>query len=253
MTEIDPERPHPARIYDYLLGGACNFEPDRAFAERFLTVMPNAAAAARTNRAFLRRVVEYYLSQGVRQFLDLGSGIPSVGNVHEIAPGAPVVYVDNDPIAVAHSEIVLREVPNAAAVLGDLREPEAVLATDAVSRLLDLDQPVGVLMLAVLHFVADAGQAIDRYAAAVAPGSHFAITHGTADAQPEAEADVLRLYAGTGSPAVPRNLAEVGGLCAGLTVIDPGVVWTPLWRPDAPASGDPTMAMTYAVVARKDL
>ncbi|GLW95744.1 SAM-dependent methyltransferase [Actinokineospora globicatena] len=249
MAEIDPDRPHPARIYDYLLGGACNFAPDRAFAEQFLRVMPGAADAARLNRAFLRRAVRFGVDAGVTQFLDLGSGIPTVGNVHETAPGARVLHVDNDPIAIAHSEIELADAPNATAVLGDLRDTDAVLA--AAAEVLDLTRPVGLLMLAVLHFVDEPHEPLRRYTDAIAPGSYLAITHGTADGAPDKREDVLRLYASSGSPATPRDRAQVADLVDGLVVEPPGVVWTPLWRPDEPAAGNPAQSLTYAVVARK--
>ncbi|MBM7769931.1 hypothetical protein JOD54_000135 [Actinokineospora baliensis] len=249
MAEIDPDRPHPARIYDYLLGGACNFEPDRAFAEQFLRVMPGAADAARLNRAFLRRAVRHCADNGVTQFLDLGSGIPTVGNVHETAPEARVLYVDNDPIAIAHSEIELADATNATAVLGDLRDPDAVLS--AAAGVLDFDRPIGLLMLAVLHFVAEPEEPLRRYLSAMVPGSFVAITHGTADEEPDKREDVLRLYASSGSPAHPRDRAQVAALVDGLEIVDPGVVWTSQWRPDLPAATDPARSMTYAVVARK--
>ncbi|WP_026425145.1 SAM-dependent methyltransferase [Actinokineospora inagensis] len=249
MTQIDPDQAHPARIYDYLLGGACNFAPDRAFAEEFLRVLPTAADAARINRAFLQRVVRYCASQGVNQFLDLGSGIPTVGNVHETAPGSRVLYVDNDPIAIAHSEIELAETPTARALLGDLREPETIL--EAAASVLDLSQPIGVLMLAVLHFIPDPHTAVARYLSEIAAGSYVAITHGTMEGTPDGRGDVLRLYASSGSPATPRDREEVARLVGGMEILAPGVVWTPEWRPERDVVGDPAESLTYAVVARK--
>ncbi|PPK61339.1 SAM-dependent methyltransferase [Actinokineospora auranticolor] len=250
MTEIDPDRAHPARIYDYLLGGACNFEPDRALAEKILQAMPGAAEAAKINRAYLRRAVRYCAEQGITQFLDLGSGIPTVGNVHETAPGARVVYVDNDPIAVAHSEIELGDTPGAAAVLADFNDADAVLAAAGDGHL-DLDKPIAVLMVAVLHFIEQPHAAVNRYIESMTPGSHLAITHGTVDSTPENSQDVINLYRNSGSSAVPRTRDEVTALFGDLELIPPGVVWTPLWRPESPQTGDPAKAMAYAGLARK--
>ncbi|WP_018686401.1 SAM-dependent methyltransferase [Actinokineospora enzanensis] len=251
MGEIDPDRAHPARIYDYLLGGACNFEPDRVLAERILEVMPGAAEAARVNRAFLRRAVRYCADQGIQQFLDLGSGIPTVGNVHETAPGSRVAYIDNDPIAVAHSEIELADTPTAEAVLGDLCDPDGVLDAEPVRRLIKPDEPVAVLMVAVLHFIPEPYDALARYVAAMPSGSYLALTHGTVDTKPPSSGDVINLYENSGSSVAPRSREEVAALCDGLAIVEPGVVWTPEWHPDAPLTADPRDAMAYAVVARK--
>ncbi|SER47138.1 S-adenosyl methyltransferase [Actinokineospora terrae] len=160
-----------------------------------------------------------------------------------------MLYVGNDPIAIAHSEIELADAPNATAVLGDLRDPDAVLA--AAAQVLDLTRPVGLLMLAVLHFVEAPEEPLRRYYDALAPGSHVAITHGTADEEPEKREDVLRLYASSGSPATPRDRTQVAALVEGLTPLPPGVVWTPLWRPDEPVTTNPARSLTYAIVARK--
>ncbi|MCA1656060.1 MAG: SAM-dependent methyltransferase, partial [Pseudonocardiaceae bacterium] len=178
---IDLERPNAARIYDYLLGGAANFEQDRVFAEKLLEVMPQARAAARLNRAFLRRAVRFCVEAGIRQFVDIGSGIPTAGNVHEIAqavaPTTRVLYVDNEPVAVTHSELLLRDNPWATNMRGDLTDPEPVLA----SPLIDFSQPVAVLMVSVLHFVPDSAaphEAVARYVSALAPGSFLGLSHG---------------------------------------------------------------------------
>ena len=251
-SAIDPDRPHPARIYDYLLGGACNFAPDREFANRFLAAMPGARTAARLNRDFLRRAVRYCQSQGIDQFLDLGSGIPTVGNVHETAPGASVVYVDFDPIAVAHAEIVLADTPTAAPVLADMLDAAAVLESDQVRALLDLDRPVAVLMVAVLHFVADPHQALRHYVDALAPGSHLVISHGTGDGRREGTDKVTKLYQDNGTPGVHRDKASVEALFAGTDLVDPGLVWTPLWHPDSDLGDlDPRDSLAYAGVGKK--
>lgn len=246
--EIDTDRPHPARVYDYLLGGACNFEPDRAFAAQIVAAMPQVAVAARVNREFLRRAVRFCTARGIDQFLDLGSGIPTVGNVHETAPGARVVYVDSDPIAVAHSEIELRDVPNAGVVLADLLDVDAVLGSEAVGRLLDLDRPLAVLVVAVLHFVPEPAAALARYVEAMAPGGVLVLSHGTSDAPRERSPDVNRAYAESGTPGIGRDRAQIAELCAGVDLVDPGIVWTAEWHPDAPLAADPSESMAYAAV-----
>ncbi|WP_091455233.1 SAM-dependent methyltransferase [Actinokineospora iranica] len=248
---MDPERPHQARVYDYLLGGACNFEPDRIFAEKFLAAMPHVGIAARLNRHFLQRAVRYCLDQGIHQFLDLGSGIPTVGNVHETAPGAHVVYVDKDPIAVACGDVELRDVPTAETVHADLCDPDAVLGSAAVRNLIDFTKPVAVLMVAVLHYIPDPHPAITRYVAEMAPGSFLVLSHGTGDGNPDNGEDVVRLHEGAGVLPSPRTHAEVTALCADLHLVPPGVVWTPLWRPDSAPITNPTDAMSYAAVARR--
>ena len=252
QPSADPELPNAARVYDYLLGGACNFEPDRVFADRFIAAMPEAKAAARHNRDFLRRVVRWCRAEGITQFLDLGSGIPTVGNVHDTVPDARVVYVDHDPTAVAHSEIELADAPLTAPVLADMLDPDAVLGSEAVGRLLDLTEPIAVLMVAVLHFVADPMPAIRRYVDAIAPGSFLVITHGSADSARNGFDNVGRLYAEAGTPGVTRTRAEIEALIDGTDLVDPGVVWTPLWRPDTdPGDIDPRESLAYAVVGRR--
>ncbi|MGX7824410.1 SAM-dependent methyltransferase [Actinokineospora sp. 24-640] len=246
MGEPDTETPHPARIYDYLLGGACNFAADRAFAEKVTSAVPGAATAARINRAFLRRAVRFALEHGVDQFLDLGSGIPTVGNTHEVAEGARVVYVDHDAIAVAHSRECLRECATADIVAADLRDSAAVLA--AARSLLDFTRPVALLTVAVLHFVDDAEAALAPYRAALAPGSLLALSHATHDHASAEVDEATRMYAATATPGVTRTKAEVTALLAGLDVVAPGVVWTSQWRPETP-DPDPRASLAYAAVA----
>ncbi|WP_424189243.1 SAM-dependent methyltransferase [Actinokineospora sp. G85] len=249
---IDPDRPHPARIYDYLLGGACNFAPDREFADRFIAAVPEAKTAALLNRDFLRRAVRESRAAGITQFLDLGSGIPAVGNVHDTVPDARVVYVDNDPIAVAHSEIVLGDSDRAVALLANMLDTEAVLGAPATRELIDFEQPVAVLMVAILHFVAEPQEAVRRYIEVMAPGSVLVISHGTGEAELPGTDRVVELYAETGTPGVDRGKADLLALVEGLEVLEPGVVWTPQWRPDTEPDGrDPRESMAYALVARK--
>jgi hypothetical protein len=237
-TDVDLTVPSVARVYDYYLGGSHNFESDREFGDRVMAAMPGLRATVRDNRDFLRRVVRYLCDQDVSQFLDLGSGIPTVGNVHDVAqavlPAARVVYVDHDPVAVAHGRALLAGDPGAAAVLGDVRDPTAVLRSALGTGLLDPSRPVGVLMIALLHFVSDEDRPNDiiaGYLDAFAPGSHLAVTHGRADGSAGVR-EAAKMYGRSRSPARLRTADEVRGLFAGLTLVDPGVVVTPRWRPD---------------------
>jgi hypothetical protein len=257
---IDLDRPNAARIYDYFLGGACNFEHDREFADNFLKIMPDAEQAARRNRAFLRRAVRFCVEQGIRQFLDIGSGIPTVGNVHEIAQGmAPesrVVYVDNEPVAVAHSELILDGNPNAAVLQADLCDPDTVLASESAHQLLDFDKPVALLMVAVLHFVppeADPRTAIERYLETLPPGSYFVLSHGTNDAHDEEPVEADLTYQRTTTPGVSRSRAEILELMSGTELVEPGLVWTSQWRPDdADDVGEnPRKSLMLAGIGRK--
>jgi hypothetical protein len=258
--EVDLERPSAARVYDYYLGGYHNLAVDREFAEQAMLAMPELPLIMRTNRAFLRRSVRYLVSQGIRQFLDLGSGIPTVGNVHEIAqaaaPGSRVVYVDKDPVAVAHSQVMLDGNDNAAVLLADMRDPEAVLAAEPVTTLINWSEPVGVLMFAVLHFVDDyevARQTVRGYVEAAPTGSYLVVSHGTHETVGERGKQVERLYTRTDNPLTPRNQAQVSRLADGLELVEPGVVFLPSWRPDSPEEVEdhPERSSTYAMVARK--
>lgn len=184
-------KPNAARMYDYYLGGANNFGVDREAAERIFEACPDARLFALTNRAFLRRAVRFLTEQGIDQFLDVGSGIPTVGNVHEVAqkanPNARVVYVDIDPVAVSYSQELLEGNANASAIRADARHPKLILAHPEVRRLLDLSRPLGVLLVAVLHFIPDDGEAyatVKTLRGEVAPGSYIAISHATHESMP---------------------------------------------------------------------
>jgi S-adenosyl methyltransferase len=237
---LDLQRPSVARVYDFYLGGSHNFAVDRELAAKVLELVPETPLIAAENRRFLRRAVRAMLDAGVRQFLDLGSGIPTAGTVHEIVhgrdPAGRVVYADVDPVAVAHGQAILGGVPTAAAIRGDLRDPLAVLADPAVTRLIDPAEPVGVLMVAVLHLIPDEERPGDAVAAvrdAVAPGSYLAVSHLTRDGQPpEAIAAAQHLYDRTPTPMIARPAAELRRLLAGWELIEPGIVHAPLWRPD---------------------
>jgi hypothetical protein len=262
---MDQKPATAARIYDYHLGGTHNFPADRAAAQAVAERFPLTPAIARTGRAFLRRAVRVLADSGVRQFLDIGSGIPTVGNVHEIAQGvAPesrVVYVDVDPVAVSESLEILEGNDRATAIRGDVRNPRAILGHPQVRRLLDFDRPVGVLLCAVLHFVPDDAEArgsVSQLLAAVPSGSYLVVSHaGTdvpgADEGVEAIQDVYKRQ--TATPFTMRSRAAVTGFFEGLELIEPGVVWSPQWRPgpDDPADflDRPELSVGLCGVGRK--
>ena len=255
-AEVDTERPSAARVYDYLLGGGHNFAADRVVGELITARLPNARAIARSNRAFLRRAVAFMVDQGVTRFLDLGSGIPTVGNVHEIAqradPAARVVYVDHEHVAVAHSRLLLRDDERTEVVRADLTDPYSVLSAPEVRRLLDTDEPVGLLMVAVHHFIPDhkdpAGL-VARYRAALPGGGYVAISHLTADHDPEGMAAVTAAMANSPDPLFFRPHDRVVALFDGLEPVEPGVVDAPRWRPEPGAEVDETRGV-YAGVGR---
>jgi len=239
-VEVDPMRPSVARVYDFYLGGSHNFESDRQFGQRALQAMPRLPTILRDAREFLRRAVVYLCGLGVDQFVDLGSGIPTVGNVHEVAqsvnPRARVVYVDNDPVAVAHSRALLEDSPYTAVVQADLREPEATLGAAVATGLIDLHRPVGVLLLSVLHFIPDRDQPADlvaRYVEAVAPSSYLALSCARGDGRAEADA-VEEVYERQESPMRMhmRSWAEIETLFGSLSFVEPGLVLVPLWHPE---------------------
>jgi SAM-dependent methyltransferase len=257
--DVDTERPSAARVYDYLLGGSHNFAVDREAAKQALTFMPDIAVHAQANRAFLYRAVRYLVDAGVRQFLDIGSGVPTVGNVHEVAqridPAARVVYVDVDPVAVAHSRAILANNDRATVIQQDLRRPEAILEHPDLQAMLDFDQPIALLLVAILHAMSDDDdpyRIVARLTDRLAPGSHLAISHGTADSMEQAE-EFQALTARLGYPLTLRSHAEVERFFAGFDLIEPGVVFLPQWRPEDPGDvGDhPERAGQYAGVGRK--
>jgi hypothetical protein len=262
MGNADPDfasRPSSARIYDALLGGNHNFEADREAARRLLSMIPAAGEMARANRAFLHRAVQFMIDAGIRQFLDIGSGIPTVGNVHEIAqrkvPDARVVYVDIDPVAVAHAGEILRDNAWATAVQADMRFPDAVLEHPAVRGLLDLDQPVGLLLVAMLHFVPDDGAytAVERLRAALPAGSYIAISHGVSDTPADAEEEgIAALYRRTDvSTATGRSRDQILRFFGDTVLVPPGLVWVHEW-PDGPAGdGGPGDMAVVGAVSRK--
>jgi hypothetical protein len=256
--DVDTGKPSAARLYDYLLGGGHNFAADRELAEKFLKAQPNARTIARLNRAFLRRAVLFMMDNGIRQFLDLGSGIPTVGNVHEIAqktdPETHVVYVDFEEVAVAHSQLILENDPRAEIIQEDMTHPADVLKAAEESGLIDFTQPVGVLTVGVFHFVppeADPEAIVAAYRDAVPAGSYLAFSQFTQDLQPEEMAGVVEVMKKSQNPMFPRTKSEIAGLFGGFDVIEPGVVPLPLWRPEGTNMDDPDKAGIYAVVGRK--
>ena len=261
-TGLDPEVPSAARVYDYFLGGYHNLAVDREFAHRAQETMPDLPVILRTSRRFLRRAVHYLLEQGVTQFLDLGSGIPTAGAVHEIAqeatPHAKVVYVDRDSVAIAHSALMLEHNNFAAALRADLRHPRDVLRSDVVLDMLDLTKPVAVLMSAVLHFVesdVEAQSIVTGYRNALAAGSYVVISQGTQDDAGEQGEQVIRLYDQTDSPFTARSLDRFRHLFKGLDLVEPGVVYVPQWRPETPEDLDehPERSCAYGAIGRKPL
>ncbi|MEO3781150.1 SAM-dependent methyltransferase [Micromonospora sp. B11E3] len=252
---IDLSKPSVARAYDYWLGGSHNFAIDREFARQAIAAVPDLRLVARANREFLHRAVRFMIDMGIRQFLDIGSGIPTVGNVHEIAqtivPDARVVYVDIDPVAVAHSEQILSDNEFAAAIHEDLRRPEVILDHPATRALLDLNQPVGLLLASVVHAIPDEDDPygiLNRLRTALCPGSYVAISHVTTDSRPQEMGEGARLSGRTTTPVTARTRAQVERFFDGLELVEPGVVWSPLWRPESPEDvGDHPERMSFYV------
>jgi S-adenosyl methyltransferase len=253
---IDFERANAARIYDYFLGGAHNFASDRAQAAKIVAANPDMPRVCRLNRDYLGRVVRWCLAQGVDQFLDLGSGVPTVGNVHEIAlqrsPGARVAYVDFEPVAVHHARELTADLDTVSVTQGDLRQPEVVLDDPGVTGLLDFDRPVAVLAVAVLHFIDDDLPAIfGRYRDALCPGSVLALNHGSGDHDDPVLAESVRAtergYRGSATPVVLRDRVQIRALLDGFELVPPGLV-DPVHWPVANPGAEPIGA--YAAVGR---
>lgn len=257
-----PDIPSSARIYDYFLDGKDNFPADREAAEEIASYLPGIREAAHINRAFVGRAVRYMVNDaGLTQLLDIGTGLPTKGNVHEVAleadPAVRVVCVDHDPVVLAHARDLLDGQPNAVILQHDMRDPVGILCDPELRRLLDFDQPVGVLFVSMLHFLSDADDPAGIISQLLEPfpsGSHVALTHGTADAGPRVN-DAARVYDEATTPMWVRTRQEVLDLVSGMEVIEPGLVWTPQWRPDP---GDvvpenPSDSYYYALVAYKRL
>ncbi|MGW7367407.1 SAM-dependent methyltransferase [Streptomyces sp. NPDC054841] len=259
---IDISVPSVSRIYDYYLGGSHNFEVDREAARRAMQFMPGLPKIMQANRAFMRRAVNFAVSEGITQFLDIGSGIPTFGNVHEVAlratPQARVVYVDHDPVAVAHSQAVLQGNDNAGIVGADLRKPVEILNSPETVRILDLERPVVLLLVAVLHFLEDSDdpkRAVTELRDALAPGSLLVLTHASYEGIPvpkEQAGGAVGVYEDIRNPLVMRSREEIQQFFDGFTMIEPGLVSMPDWRPDTPAAQeDPYAFSGFAGVGRK--
>ncbi|HEX6682524.1 MAG TPA: SAM-dependent methyltransferase [Candidatus Limnocylindrales bacterium] len=255
---VDTDVPNVARMYDYYLGGLHNFPADREMAQRVVGAYPTLPAILRLNRAFLRRAVTYLANAGIRQFLDLGSGLPTIGNVHEVAqsvdPEAHVVYVDIDPTAVLHSRLMLVGNPYATVLQVDLRQPELVLNHRDLRWQIDLDQPVAILAISVLHFITDADDPyslMKTYGSVLAPGSYLAISHATHDIEPEQSEKVMQLYARSGNPMQFRTHAEIASLFANFELVEPGLSLLDDWHPELSETDQPRLNIGYCGVARK--
>jgi hypothetical protein len=259
--EINTHVAHSARVYDYWLGGKDNFAADRALGDAMIAAIPSLVAMARANREFLGRAVRYLADEaGVTQFLDVGTGIPAAGNTHEVAqaayPHSRVVYVDNDPIVLAHARALMASHPHGktAFIQADLREPEKILADPAVESTLDLGQPIALMLIAILMlFGDDEGPQgwVRTLVDALPSGSYVAVTHPTADFNPAEMAGAVTACKHAGINLVPRGQQEVAAFFDGLELVEPGVVPVLAWRPDRGQPGNPRAAYYYAAIARK--
>ncbi|RZQ65775.1 SAM-dependent methyltransferase [Amycolatopsis suaedae] len=269
---VDLEHPNPARIYDWFLGGTANWAIDREFGARAVAAFPGVRVLAKVGREFLGRGVQYLAEQGVNQFLDLGSGVPTVGNVHEIAdevnPGSRCVYVDIEPVAVAHSKVLLEregDPKRHAVIQGDLRDPETIWRRALDTGVLDPSQPIGLIVVGVLYFVGPEDNPhaiIGHYRDLLPSGSYFLCSHLTVDDEPTEEGDrreeVRQQYRQHSTELHMRDRAEFTRFFDGWELVDPGVVWIPQWRPDlrpSPATrefaGNPSSSSGYAGLGRK--
>jgi hypothetical protein len=262
-AEIDSSKPHAARVYDYFLGGTNNFAVDREAAQDVLQNSPSVRTAARENRAFLGRAVRYLAAEaGIRQFLDIGAGLPATASVHSVAqavaPSARVVYADNDPLVQAHAQALLAAAPEGrtAYIRADLRDPAAILSDPVTREVLDFGQPIGLVMVAILHFVQDADnprQILATLLDALPPGSYLAASHLTTEHDPAATAAGQRAMQRAGIAMRKRDSGEFARLAfRDLELVPPGVVLVSEWRPDV-VSPRPTAAEVncYGGVARK--
>jgi SAM-dependent methyltransferase len=259
--EIDTSVPQSARVYDYLLGGKDNFPADRALGDQIIERLPTIRPQVREQRAFLARTVRYLTAEaGIRQFLDIGTGIPTAGNVHDvaqaIAPSSRVLYVDNDPIVLAHSRALLQGTQEGrlAFILADLRDPEAILADPTLARTLDLTQPVGLVLIGITHHLRDADdprRIVETLLDAMAPGSYLVLSQITGDFDPETMREVAAAVEQDGIPYVVRSKTDTEPFFEGLELVEPGLVPIAAWRPDPGTEQDPRSVSAYGGVARK--
>jgi S-adenosyl methyltransferase len=257
---VDVRKPHAARVYDYALGGKDNYAADRALIDKLTAIIPDTPLVAQENRAFLGRAVHFLARAGIRQFLDIGTGLPTQGNVHEVAqevaPGASVVYVDYDPIVLAHSRELLSGTDSAIVIQGDVRRPDDIVGDPRVRKVIDFEEPVAVLLVGLLHLVAesdDPAAIVGRLRAAVPSGSYLVICQITGDHQThDAVVQWKELFGGMAEPMVPRTHEEVGRFFEGMELVEPGLVKAWEWCPDEPG-GIPSPRTDWLLggVARK--
>ncbi|MFC9974798.1 SAM-dependent methyltransferase [Spirillospora sp. NPDC127200] len=258
VAGVDITTPNVARMYDYYLGGKDNYAADRAAAREVLKLAPHSPALARANRAFLRRAVRHLAAAGITQFLDIGAGLPTHGNVHEVAreaaPGSRVVYVDNDPTVLVHGRALLAGAEDATVVAGDVRDPEGLLADPTVRGMLDLSRPVGVLMVALLHCVADEDDpwaAVARLRDALPPGSHLVLSHICASEHVTAARAAADVYQRSRATMVLRERSAIERFLDGFEPLEPGLVALDDWRPDGDVKRDDLPAWILCGVGRK--
>jgi hypothetical protein len=258
-TQLEMETPSVARMYDYLLGGKDHLAVDRERADEAVVADPLFPMVVRENRAFLGRVVRFLAEEcGIDQFLDIGTGLPTQDNVHQIAqrynPHAQVVYVDNDPVVLSHGRALLANNDKTTVITADLREPETILKHPDVQRLIDFDRPVALLLLAILHFVPDRQNPhaiLDELRAALPSGSLLAITHGCPDLRPDVVHRLEEIYSRTASPAKARTREDVQAFFGDFEMVEPGLEWVPWWRPDFQPGKDAELVWFLGGVGRK--
>ncbi|MEW1865047.1 SAM-dependent methyltransferase [Streptomyces sp. NBC_00669] len=254
--EIDTSRPHPARMYDYYLGGKDNYEVDREAADRIVDAAPEVVVGARANRDFLQRAVSFLAERGVRQFIDIGTGIPTSPNTHEIAhsvaPDARIAYIDNDPIVATHAGARLLGTGNTGFFLADMRDPQTILGHPTISELIDFDQPVALMLVSVLHFVTDEEDPrgmVTTLGEALPDGSYLVLSHATADFHAEKAGEVTAVYKNATAVLTPRSHAGVLEFFDGYDLVEPGLVQVNHWKQEVPEDEPPVGV--YGAVARK--
>ncbi|MEU3610742.1 SAM-dependent methyltransferase [Streptomyces sp. NPDC006872] len=259
--KIDTTKPHPARMYDYFLGGKDNYEVDQEAAEKFIKAAPEVRLAVRANRSFMHRAVRHVVAEGgIRQILDIGTGLPTEPNVHQIAraiaPETRVAYVDNDPIVSTHSMALIGDDDTDTSVaLADLRDPRAILDHPDVRKLIDFDQPVALLLVAIMHFITEAEDPdalLATYRDALPTGSYLVLSHATGDLHEDGRKDAAAVYKSATASMNPRPRARVLDFFGDFTLIEPGLALVPDWRPDEPAQPDTPPIGIYGAVARKN-
>ena len=263
---VDVTRPNPARMYDYMLGGSANFAADREAVDAIRAVMPDLDLMAWANRSFHQRAASWMAREGIRQFIDIGCGLPTVSNthdvVHRVSRACRVVYVDHDPVVVQHAQMLLAKAGNTSIVLGDVRDPDGVVDIVRLDGLVDLARPVGMLCTAVMHFVADNDDpwwCVGRLMAALVPGSYLVLSHVTGDQVPPRKLAVgVSAYQNAAEQVYPRSVGEVERFFAGLELIppypgaDPEVFHIGLWGAEDPmAADDPSSRVWWAGVGFK--